>query len=86
MRHLNLVFQLRILSSIALNARICSRRKLANILKKYFNLWNFFLIFGYTIKIKNMENTQETVKTPEQIELEEKIDKEFRELMEEYTK
>lgn len=33
-----------------------------------------------------MENTQETVKTPEQIELEEKINKEFRELMEEYTK
>lgn len=49
-------------------------------------MWNFCLIFGYTIKIKNMENTQETVKTPEQIELEEKIDKEFRELMEEYTK
>ena len=33
-----------------------------------------------------MENTQDIVKTPEQIELEEKIDKEFRELMEEYTK
>lgn len=33
-----------------------------------------------------MENMQETVKTPEQIEIEEKIVKEFRELMEEYTK
>ena len=33
-----------------------------------------------------MENMQETVKTLEQIEIEEKIVKEFRELMEEYTK
>jgi hypothetical protein len=49
-------------------------------------LWKNSYIFGYIIKIKNMENAQETVKTPEQIELEEKIDKEFRELMEEYTK
>lgn len=31
-----------------------------------------------------MENTQDTVKTPEEIE--KIIDKEFRELMEEYTK
>ena len=42
--------------------------------------------FWLYIKIKNMENTQETVKTPEQIAMEEQIDKEFRELMEEYTK
>lgn len=33
-----------------------------------------------------MENAQETAKTPEQIEIEEKIVKEFGELMEEYTK
>ncbi len=33
-----------------------------------------------------MENMQETVKTPEQIEIENKINKEFSELMEEYTK
>ena len=33
-----------------------------------------------------MENTQETVKTPEQIEIENKINKYFNELMEEYTK
>lgn len=33
-----------------------------------------------------MENVQETVKTLEQIEIEEKIVKEFGELMEEYTK
>ena len=46
----------------------------------------FLLYFWLYNKTKNMENTQDTVKTPEQIELEEKIDKEFRELMEEYTK
>lgn len=33
-----------------------------------------------------MENMQETVKMPEQIEIENKINKEFSELMEEYTK
>ncbi len=33
-----------------------------------------------------MENPQETVKTPEQIEIENKINKEFSELMEENTK
>ena len=35
-------------------------------------------------KTKNMESTQDIVKTPEEIE--KIIDKEFRELMEEYTK
>ena len=33
-----------------------------------------------------MENTQEAVKAPEQFAMQEQIDKEFRELMEEYTK
>jgi hypothetical protein len=46
----------------------------------------FLPYFWLYNKTKNMENTQDTVKTPEQIELEEKIDKEFRELMEEYKK
>ena len=46
----------------------------------------FLSYFWLYNKTKNMENTQETVKTPEQIAMEEQINKEFRELMEEYTK